>query len=103
MTFVSIAFDVCMGAAGQEQVATANQPQHIKAGSKKKQRGGKKAAAKGAKGSRTASGSMAHAADPDEELTVEFFVPADEGGTDFELRGQYPTWCPTCQQVVTHS
>lgn len=85
---VSTAVNICKGAPGQDQVATANQPQQLKAGSKKKQRGGKKAA-KGGKGNRTASGSMAQAVDADEEATVEFFVPADEGGTDFELRGQY--------------
>lgn len=101
-TSVSIAVNICMGAAGQEQVGTANQPQQLKAGSRKKQRGGKKAAAKGGKGTRTASGSIAQAADLDEEVTVEFFVPADKGGTDFELRGQYPTCCPICQQVFSN-
>ena len=92
----------CKHAAGQEtsqQAAAGNQPQHVKAGNRKKQRGGKKAAAKGGKGARTASGSMAQAADSDEEVTVEFFVPADANEADFELIGWYPICCPYRQQV----
>lgn len=79
----------CKGAAGQEtsQQEAAHQPQHTKAAGKKKQRGGKKAAAKGGKGTRTASGSVAQAADSDEEATVEFFVPADEKKADLVFTG----------------
>lgn len=83
----------CVGGAGQEtsqQAAAADQPHHGKAASKKKQRGGKKLAAKGGKGARTTSGSMAHAADLNEEAIVEFFVPIDTGGADWEPRGGSP-------------
>ena len=67
--------------------AAPRQPQHVKGGSKKKQRGGKKAATKGAKGARTASGSGAQLAGSEGEAIVEFFVAEAEGTEDLQVKG----------------
>ncbi len=68
---------------------SAEQPHASKAASKKKQKGGKKAASKGAKGPRAASGSTAQAEHSDDGPIVEFFVatPEDAQQEDLEPQG----------------
>lgn len=63
--------------AGQDMLP-AEQPHAGKAASKKKQKGGKKAASKGAKGPRAASCSTAHAEHSEDGPIVEFFVATPE-------------------------
>ena len=68
---------------------SAEQPHASKAASKKKQKGGKKAASKGAKGPSAASGSTAHAEHSEDGPIVEFFVatPEDAQQEDLEPQG----------------
>ncbi len=67
---------------------SAEQPHAGKAASKKKQKGGKKAASKGAKGPRAASDST-HAEHSEDGPIVEFFVatPEDAQQDDLEPQG----------------
>ncbi|KAL0056125.1 hypothetical protein WJX82_007927 [Trebouxia sp. C0006] len=83
--------DSLLPQSGQD-ILSAEQPHASKAASKKKQKGGKKAASKGAKGPRAASGSTAQAEHSDDGPIVEFFVatPEDAQQEDLEPQGTAP-------------
>ncbi|DBA67048.1 hypothetical protein WJX79_008484 [Trebouxia sp. C0005] len=79
--------DSLLPQSGQDMLS-AEQPHAGKAASKKKQKGGRKAASKGAKGARAASGSTAHAEHSEDGPIVEFFVATPENAQQEDLEPQ---------------
>lgn len=78
----------CVTGQDVSQQAAANQPLADRA-AKKKAKGGRKSASKDAKGLKAASGSMSHATNGEEAVTVDFFVPdQDEQDENLEVQGK---------------